>query len=182
MAKVQIITKRETLEETETQTEKSSEKDLQTTDRNEIQTQSQKAIKQQFSVNAGLNVSGKYGVTTVAASLQAGFSSSVEESRSNSSNIAKEIVSKAVEASREATRELRRTTFSEQIRELNRHGIKDLDKPFSGVYYWVEKIHEVELRHYGTRLMVEFFIPEPGLSLLPINNTSTLAGCRKIQI
>lgn len=167
------ITSKQEVTETETLKEKSSEKDLETTDRNEIQTQSQKAIKQQFSVNAGINTSGKYGVTTVSASLQAGFSRSVDESRSSTSNIAKEIVAKAVESSRESARELRRTTVSEQIRELNRHGIIGLEKAFSGVYYWVEKIHEVELRHYGTRLMVEFYIPEPGLSLLPVNNTST---------
>lgn len=29
-----------------------------------------------------------------------------------------------------------------------------------------EKLLEVELRHYGTRLMVEFYLPEPAVSLI----------------
>src|SRR5262249_8175604 len=38
-------------------------------------------------------------------------------------------------------------------------------KSISGIYVWVEKIQKVELRHYGTRMMVEFHVPEPALSL-----------------
>ena len=34
------------------------------------------------------------------------------------------------------------------------------------MYLWVEKIQKIELRHYGTRMMIEFHIPEPAVSLL----------------
>ena len=34
------------------------------------------------------------------------------------------------------------------------------------MYLWVEKIQKVELRHYGTRMMLEFHVPEPAVSLL----------------
>lgn len=170
-------TSREIVTETETLEESKSEKHLETTDRYELKTQSEKAIHEEFSINAGVNTSGKYGLTTIEASLEAEFSRSVDESHSSTSNLAKEVVSRAVEETHKSARELRRVTVTEQIKELNRHGInfKDESDPFSGVYYWVKKIHEVELRHYGTRLMVEFYIPEPGLSLLPKNNKETLS-------
>jgi hypothetical protein len=167
-------TTREVVTETETLEETKSEKHLETTDRYELQTQSEKAVHEEFSIDAGVNTSGKYGLTTIETSLEAGFSRSVDESHSSTSNLAKEVVSRAVEETHKRARELRRVTVTEQIRELNKHGIKGEKDPFSGVYYWVEKIHEVELRHYGTRLMVEFYIPEPGLSLLPENNKETL--------
>src|SRR5262249_32663356 len=92
------------------------------------------------------------------------------QSRSSSINTAKEIVNKAVERTFERVRKLRRLTITEEIRELNRHKLSNADrsgtpKAISGIYVWVEKIQKVELRHYGTRMMVEFHIPEPALSL-----------------
>ncbi len=166
------INKTEQVTETETITEKETEKDSQTTDRYELQNQSQATIRQDFSIQAGINTSGRYGLTQVDTSLDTAFQQSKSESRSSSMNTAKEIVSRAVERTFERVRNLRRLTITEQIRELNRHRLANpneagkLAPPVSGIYLWVEKIYQVELRHYGTRAMIEFHIPEPALSLL----------------
>ena len=168
------LSKTEQIEETETITETESEKDSQTTDRYELQSQSQETIQQDFSIASGINTSGRYGLTRVETSLDAAFEQSKSQSRSSSINTAREIVSRAVERTFESVRRLRRLTITEQIRELNRHELSNArvagdaqpPVPISGMYVWVEKIHEVELRHYGTRLMLEFHVPEPALSLL----------------
>ncbi len=159
--------------ETETTEETETERDLQTTDRHELQSQSQKTIQQDFSIDAGVNTSGKYGLTQVDTSLDVNFSRGSNESRSSATNVAKEVVSRTVERVFESVRKLRRLTITEQIRELNKHSIRNVaaegkgqPSSFSGVYMWVEKVHEVELRHYGTRMMFEFHIPEPAVSLL----------------
>lgn len=164
------LSKTEDVSETETTTEKESEKDSQTTDRYELQTESQEAINRDFSVKAGLNVSAKYGVTTINASLDTAFSQSESQSRSSSMETAREIVTKAVERTFERVRKLRRLTITEELRELNRHELVNIAgaapaEPLSGMYLWVEKIQRIELRHYGKRVMVEFHIPEPALSL-----------------
>jgi hypothetical protein len=164
----------EEITETETITEKESERDSQTTDRFELQNQSQEAIQQNFSIQAGLNTSGRYGLTHVDTNLNTGFQQSKSESRGSAQNLSKEIVSRAVERTFESVRKLRRLTISEQIRELNRHelsnvqasGATSVPTSISGAYLWLEKVHQVELRHYGTRLMIEFHIPEPAVSLL----------------
>ncbi len=164
----EIFKEDETLTETESQTE------LETSDRQELQTQTEKAIATDFSVSAGVNTSGRYGVTKVDTSLSTDLQRSKSESQSSSTNLAKEIISKAVEKSFESVRELRRSTITKQMRELNRHAIDNSPKEgrdnapvsHSGVYLWVEKIKELQLHHYGSRLMVEFHIPEPALSLL----------------
>ena len=86
------------------------------------------------------------------------------QSQSSSINTAREIVTKAVERTFEQVRVLRRLTITEEIRELNRHELTNAGgspKAISGIYLWVEKIQKVELRHYGTRMMVEFHVPEP---------------------
>jgi hypothetical protein len=170
----------EEITETETITEKETEKDSQTTDRFELQNESQSAIQQNFSIEAGLNTSGRYGLTQVDTSLNVGFQQSKSEAQSSAQNLAKEIVSRAVERTFEKVRKLRRLTITEKIQELNSHelsnvprsGTNNLPNSISGIYTWVEKIQQVELRHYGRRLMVEFHIPEPALSILELGASS----------
>ncbi|MGH7545174.1 MAG: hypothetical protein ACREKI_03225, partial [Gemmatimonadota bacterium] len=118
-------TRREEVVETERREETRSERDLQTTDRYELQTESQRTINEQFAIEAGLNVSAKYGMATLEASLEAGCTRSTSEAQSAASTTAKEVVSKAVESTYESVREQRRLTLTEQIRELNRHGINN---------------------------------------------------------
>lgn len=163
----------ETFEETEIESINESQQELETSDRQELQVQAQKTISTDFSVSAGVNTSGRYGITKVDTSLSADLQRSKSESRSSSTSLAKEIISKSVEKTFESIRELRQTTITQQMRELNRHQIDNSPKEgtdapvsHSGVYLWVEKVKELQLFHYGTRLMVEFHIPEPALSLL----------------
>jgi hypothetical protein len=166
----QRLSKTEEVIETETATEKESEKDSQTTDRYELQAESQSTIETEFSISTGVNVSGSYGVTDVDTSLDAAFARNESESRSSSISTARDIVNRAVERTFERVRRLRRLTITEEIRELNRHRLSNIaesgtPKAISGMYLWVEKIQKIELRHYGTRMMIEFHVPEPALSL-----------------
>ena len=92
--------------------------DHQTTDRYELQTQSQETINEDFSIQAGINTSGRYGLTQVDTSLDSSLRQSRSESRSSSMNVAREIVSRAVERSLESTRRLRRLTITEEIRKV----------------------------------------------------------------
>ena len=166
----QRLSKTEEIVETETITEKETEKDSQTTDRYELQAESQETINRDFSVSTGVNTSSRYGLTDIDTSLDSAFSQSQTQSRSSSINTAREIVTKAVERTFERVRRLRRLTITEEIRELNRHKLDNAGgagppTSISGMYLWVEKIQKVELRHYGRRMMVEFHVPEPALSL-----------------
>ncbi|MEX2642341.1 MAG: hypothetical protein WD270_02730 [Acetobacterales bacterium] len=166
----QRLSRTEEVQESETVTERETEKDSQTTDRYELQVESQQTISSDFSISAGVNTSGQYGLTHVDTSLDAGFSRSESESRSSSIDTAREIVTKAVERTFERVRRLRRLTLTEEIREFNRHKLANTEgspapAAVSGIYLWVEKIQKVELRHYGARMMVEFHVPEPALSL-----------------
>lgn len=163
----------EELFETETTEETFSERDFETSDRFELQTESSKTIQNDFSVEGGVNTSGKYGLTTVETSLEAQFSGSNTESNKTTMQTAQDITSKTVERVKENIRELRRRTTKEEIRELARHTLSNVpndpgENPsaISGIYNWVDKVEKIQLRHFGTRLMIEFHIPEPGVSLL----------------
>lgn len=163
----------ETVEEDKTESVTESTQELETTERQELRTQVKTAIASDFSVEAGVNTSGRYGLTKVDTSLTASLSRSKSEARSSATSLAKEITSRAVEYSYESVRALRRSTITEKLRELNRHEFDNTAKEGvatpvaqSGIYLWVEQVKELQLHHYGRRLMVEFHIPEPGLTLL----------------
>lgn len=181
----------ETLVETETTEDSLSEKSLETSDRFELQTEASQTVETDFSVTAGVNTSGKYGLTKVDSSLEAKFSSSNKQSYDSSVKTAQDVVAKSVEKVQKQVRELRRTTTTEEIRELATHSIDNTvagagptPTDRSGVYYWVDKIEEVQLRHYGKRLMVEFYIPEPGVSLIEEKEASVpdLKKPRPLQV
>ena len=159
--------------ETETLTETSSEDELQSTNRFELQAETARTISQDFSVEAGVNTSGRYGLTTVETSLGVGATRSSTESTQSATTIAQEVTAKAVDRTRQSVRELRRRTTVETIKEISTHALVNTDvqgnppaQPRSGVYMWVEKVQRLQLYQYGKRLMIEFIIPEPGVSLL----------------
>jgi len=163
----------ETVVESETTTEKTSEHELETTDRFELQAESSNSIATDFAVQAGVNTSGKYGLTTVDTSTGVELSRSAEESTRSATRTAQDVVSKAVTRTQESARELRRTMTTDSIRELTRHAINNTaegvggsPQSFSGIYLWVEKVQRLQLYQYGKRFMIEFSIPEPGLSLI----------------
>ncbi|KAA3617299.1 MAG: hypothetical protein D8M58_03055 [Calditrichaeota bacterium] len=148
---------------TETVTEK--ERDLQSAERSEMQTEAEKIIEQKAHVDAGLQVSGSYGPSvSFSASLNAGFSSSVQETQKKSTSYSREVTEKTSEKVRtKVTEELRRRVL-QQIKETNIHRIDNTGQGANhmrGIYRWLNKIYDAQIYNYGQRMMYEFVIPEP---------------------
>lgn len=164
--------------ETETSSETETEEDLRTSDRYELQSEAEKIIKTEFAVDFGLNVTANYGFVTgsitVEADLGISYNRSVEERQRSASTLSSEVVNRSLERIQKHSRELRRTTLTETVEEINRHGLGGLAVPFSGIYKWVNKVQQVELRHFGKRLMVEFFVPEPAFRFLTSTASNVL--------
>ena len=161
---------REEIEVLEEERETEKERDLQTTERNEMQAEAEKTVKSQLQLEAGLQVSGSYGPSTsFTASLSSSFSTSSEESQRKAVSYSREVSEKTAERVRERVkRELRRRTLA-QTEELNRHGIENLQtgaKHIRGIYRWLNKVYDAQIMNYGQRMMYEFVLPEPAAYLL----------------
>ena len=161
----------EITEESEIETSSESERSLETANRFELQIEASRTIRDEFSITSGVNMSGSYGLTDVEASFSASATRSVEDSRNTASRVAKDVISKTVERTAKAARSLRRRVLRTEWSDLNTHAIDNSHREsaraesIAGVYKWLTKVQEVQLRHYGTRLLIEFTIPEPALSL-----------------
>ncbi|QQS51806.1 MAG: hypothetical protein IPM71_03530 [Bacteroidota bacterium] len=160
----------EVISSTITETETEKERNLQSTERNEMQTEAEKIVEQKAHVDAGLQVSGSYGPSiSFSASLNAGFSSSVQETQKKSTSYSREVTEKTSEKVKtKVTEELRRRVLN-QIEESNTHRLDNTlagAKHLRGIYRWLNKIYDAQIFNYGQRMMYEFVIPEPAAYFL----------------
>lgn len=155
---------REEIEVSEEERETEKERDLQSTERNEMQSEAEKTVKSEFGLEAGLQVSGSYGPTvSFSASLNASFSTSSEESQRKAVSYSREVTDRTSERVRERVkRELRRRLL-EETQEINKHGIDNAPPTnghIRGIYRWLNKVYDAQIFNYGQRMMYEFVVPE----------------------
>jgi hypothetical protein len=157
-----------TITEEERETEK--ERDLQSTERNELQTEAEKTVKDELQIEAGLQVSGSYGPTvSFSASLNASFSTTTEETQRKATSYSREVTEKTAERVRERVREEIRRRVLQEIEETNRHAIDNTNgagRHIRGIYRWLNKLYDAQVFNYGQRMMYEFVIPEPAAYFL----------------
>jgi hypothetical protein len=163
---------------TEQETDTQKEKDLQSTHRNEMQTEANKTVKEQFGLEAGLQVSGSYGPTvSFAAHLNASFSTSSEETQRKAFSFSQEVTEKSSE---KITQRIKQTVMHrvlQEIQEINKHAFTNSSssKHIHGIYRWLNKLYDAQIFNYGQRMMYEFAVPEPAAWFLyaMLNNPPT---------
>ena len=165
-----VVTETEHLEETE--------RDLQTTERFELQKESQKTIQDQMSLQAGVSITASYGPVSVTAHADFALSQSSTESNRTASTFAKEVTERSVSRITQRSREQRMRRTLERFEEKNEHGFdnKKGDDHIIGIYRWVDKYYKARLINYGRRLMLEFIVPEPAAFYLHLQSNQTLKG------
>ena len=159
---------REEITVLETERETEEERDLQSTERNELQNEAEKTIKSQLELEAGLQVSGSYGpCVSFSSSLNAGYSTSTEETERKAMSYSREVTEKTAERIRERVREERRLRVVEEIEEINKHIVNNASGGhIRGIYRWLNKIYDAQVFNYGQRMMFDFVIPEPAAYFL----------------
>lgn len=156
---------REEITTVEEERETEKERDLQSTERHELQNEAEKTVKDEMKLEAGLQISGSYGPSvSFTSSLNAGFSTSTEESQKKAVSYSREVMEKTSERVRERVREERKKRVLEEIEEVNRHKVDNSNASVGhirGIYRWLNKIYDAQVFNYGQRMMYEFVIPEP---------------------
>jgi hypothetical protein len=137
-------------------------------DRSEFSSESTRTIESSFAVDAGVNVSTKYGPTKVDASLDTSFSRTSSDSKSSAASFAQEVAEETVKAVTTSVLESRRVLTHELAKSVAKKGIdRTADKTgYTGLYFWLNKIVELQVRQWGTRLMLEFMIRDPSETAL----------------
>ena len=133
---------------TEVETTEESEKDLQSTERFELQKEAQKTIESQMSLDAGLAVSASYGPVSVTAHADFALSQSTSEATRTASTYAKQVTEESVSRIRQRTREERTRRTLERFEEINEHGFENTGNGaanITGIYRWLDKYYRARL-------------------------------------
>lgn len=122
------------LEEIE-RTEETS-RDLQTTERFELQQESQKTIQSETSFEAGTEVTASFGPITATAFVNFSTGQSETESNRTASNYAREVTEKSVSKIKERVRQRRTAKIFTEVEETNLHRFENVTgSNLSGIYY-----------------------------------------------
>jgi hypothetical protein len=145
------------------ETTREEQNELQTSQRFELQRETSRTIQQDQNVKFGLNVSGKYGpYVEFSSNFELETSKSVEETNSNSTNYAQDIVERSLERVVEQIREERVRRILREVENKDSHALTNTStRHIRGVYQFVDKVYEAQVFDYGIRMMYDFMIPEP---------------------
>ena len=138
------------------------ERDTQTTDRNEMETEANKTMSQEFGLDTGVNISGSYGMVDFSANLGFSMSQSSTESHSSAQRFSKEVVEKTRRKVSEKTKSSKSMTLIEEFEENNSHKLSNTTAEHQvGIYRWVDKYMKARVVNYGKRAFLQFSVPEP---------------------
>lgn len=162
----------------ETEHLEETEKDLQTTERFELQKETEKTIQEQMSLQAGVSITAGYGPVSITAHADFALNQSSSESNRIASTYAKETTERSVSRLMKRSREQRMRRTLERYEEKNEHGFdnKAGTEHVIGIYRWVDKYYKARLINYGRRLMLEFMIPEPAAFYLNLQSKQKPKG------
>jgi hypothetical protein len=162
---------------TETTTEE--ERDLQTTERFELQQETTKTIQQDESFNVGVSVSAGYG-PFFQVNSNFGFSSatSTTDTAKKAFTYAKDVTERSASRISERVRREETIRTIQEFEETNNHDLNNVggDGHVIGIYQWVDKVYEAQIFDYGLRQFFDFIVPEPAaffFKALEANNSET---------
>ena len=175
-----VLTRSEVRITDETEVTEENERDLETTERFELQTESQKTIQEDASRQAGVTLSGSYG-PSVEFSANVGFTTSTSKASSVSTATAhaREITERSVNRIQERVRRERATVTINEVEVINTHGFENQAPTavhINGIYRWVDKIYEAQVYNYGKRELIEVVVPEPALLLRYLTSAAPREG------
>lgn len=148
----------------ETEQTKEESRDLQTTDRFELQQESENVIKEESSREIALSISASYGpFASGTANISSSHGDSKETTTKNAMKYAREVTDKAVKKVQERVLERRTVTTEHEVEDISKHGFDNSkgEEHVQGIYRWLDKIYEAQVVSYGLRMMFELVVPEP---------------------
>lgn len=151
------------------ETTREEERDLQTTDRFELQLEASKTVQEDKTFEAGASVSASYGpFFKVDANVGYSTNTSKNEAEKRAVTVAQDVTERTVARISERVRRERTTRTIEEYEESNKHGFdnKAGTQHVVGVYQWVDKVYEAQIFDYGLREFFDFVVPEPAAFLL----------------
>lgn len=126
------------------------ERDLQTTERFELVTESSNEVNSETQLQVGVQVSASYGTVKVDANFGYVSSTARTDASRQATSSARETVNRAVKRTTERIRELRQRLTVREIEETNLHKLENTSNTNrSGIYRWINHVETIGVYNYG---------------------------------
>jgi hypothetical protein len=147
-----------------TEREQTTEHELQTSDRFDLERETSTTISDDSRLETGVTVSAAYG-PWVSGTANLGYTTNHAKSQAatEASSFGREVTDRSLTRLRERVQETRTRRSAVEVEETNKHTIDNSDGNgnVTGVYRWVDRVSSAQVVNYGRRLMLEFVVPEP---------------------
>jgi hypothetical protein len=166
------VRRSETTEEstlTEQESLKEEERDLQSTERSELQRESQNVLTLDGRVRGDSFQSPSYGpVVEFENNEQAPLHGVQQLSQRTAETFSKDVTSRAASRVSERVRTQVMRRVVRQFEEKTEHAYdnKEGNEHVVGIYQWVNKIYQAQVYNYGKRMFYDLIVPEPAVFLL----------------
>jgi hypothetical protein len=154
---------------TETETTRQQERDLQSTERQEMSKASQDTIREDERFKIGATISGGFGrVVQAEVSTEYETTSSQEQTESTQTSFARDVTQRTASKISERIRSEHTIRTIEEFEEKNAHGFDNTlgTEHVIGIYQWLDRVYEAQVHDYGIRLFFDVMVPEPAAFLL----------------
>lgn len=168
--KIRDHLRRTVIEETttlENQTERDESRELESTERFELQREVAETVREETSLEGGLKVFGSYGpMVQFEAHASGTIAGSRDRSVKFAAEHASEVTTRASSRVAERIRQQRVRRVLQETEEKNHHELAAGGEHVIGVYQWVDKVYEAQVFNHGARTMFDFTVPEPAAYLI----------------
>jgi hypothetical protein len=178
-----LVRRLETTEETtvlETETTKEEERDLQSTERFELQNETENTVAAEGNLKSGNAFSPSYGpMLEFQGGTESPVSGSQSQSSRQASNYSREVTSRSASKVTERVRKQVTLRKLREFEEKTRHSFNNTEAGagnVTGVFQWVEKVLLGQVFNYGKRLMFDIMVPEPAAFVQQSITLNTPAG------
>jgi hypothetical protein len=156
-----LTTDTTTITETAKTTEATTSLDV--TERFGLKSEVANVVNEDLVVNAGLNVSAKYGTVEINANANVAYNLSKEQSTKAATDHAKDVTSRAATKVTETIRREEIARTIEKLYERESHSFDNVagKTNISGIYQWLNKVYQAQVFNYGKRLLYDVVVPEP---------------------
>ncbi|PHQ92627.1 MAG: hypothetical protein COB42_00485 [Sulfurimonas sp.] len=152
--------------EDETETKKYNEKTHKSDENYSLNTEVERVIEQELSLNAGASYSQKSanGLMEFSTNADMSFNQSKSNASSQAIEKSKNIIDNAISKIEKNSRRLATKKFIDEVEETNKHsfgGETGAKSDISRQFYFVNQIKKAQAYNYGKRMMIDLFLPEP---------------------
>lgn len=158
----------EQVSETDTETTKFSERDLQVEDKTSLKSEIQDTVKSDMDLDAGVTGNASWGNEKVGAKYDVHMHADVSSSNSKETikkearDYARDVVDRSVTRLEEKVKTSLRTTRLMETEDVNEHGfINTTGENVCGQYLYVDKVSRAQVYNYGKKAVVDINLPEP---------------------